>query len=193
LDHVQRVTLKDWGQLSVNDRSFADGLLSFSRKEITLIDLGRSSSNDQGSPHTDDVGGYKVDNKESHIKSERNNADQGFLGRTLITFDALKGIVTYIVRTPLGPIALSLVLLMAFSYITAYTSARTDRIITTINSGLVIAYSAFLIVVYLRKAARMGGFSVALILNLILLALTSVFAMIVLIDASKYLLATAPP
>jgi hypothetical protein len=155
LDSVVRITNKDWIRLDTSERQFADLLLLFSRKEITLIELlakeagsekiatKRSEPAVKGNDHmvAQDHGGKE----KSYVKAD-----------VIITLGSMSGFMKSLILTPIGPV------LMFIGLVTLQASSNPRYISPLMIATGAAVGLAYVVSLYYRRwkqIRRDGGLS----------------------------------
>jgi Caspase domain len=164
LDRVLRIASRDLGQLSPTERAFADELLKFARKDITLLDL---LANKEAKPE------IPTDESIARRRSDPLTAGDGLPGRRslldkrVISFPALGDAFRTGLRSPYMPI---LILVVGFATIESGLSYDLRRGLFLLMGVAGFGWAGILLLKQLQEVARNRGVSLRLIFRIFILS-----------------------
>ncbi|MEA2876275.1 MAG: glycogen phosphorylase [Hyphomicrobiales bacterium] len=172
LDRIQKITGKNWNQLSPEERLFSDKLLAFSRKTITLDELlddeseNRSRSSSLETPESEKAGRPDAETPAAPKRLIATFSE-------LLTRERINRGIHFFLLTSLGPI-IALVL-MTWAAVQFNFTNNTTRVL----SACIAAYSVILTIrAFQRLRAResISKFNLFLLLVSLSISLTVVWA-----------------
>src|SRR5262249_32872198 len=164
LDRVQRVTNKEWMQLSPAERTFSDKLLLFSRRTITLIDL--IPEQDGSKPAVEQNAASRDLPRSAENEPNDQSAKQSFFERNVVTFQGLAAFGRFIARTAIGPF---LLLAIGTPLISSALDYRSERLPLLALISISALYIIFLMLLQINRARKSGGLSFGFFFNMIFL------------------------
>lgn len=178
LDIVLQVTNRDWRQLNETERSFADQLLRFSQKQITLVDL-IANREDMEAPAVHAVRPDEIKPPDKIIEPPPPKPTS-FLDKNLISFDSLRSANYRLWSSPLGP-TVFIVLVAAVIRLFDLNQSAALRLALTFASGCFgLAYAGYLLLKQVSQVRKDKGVSLRSIINIALLALPAILAILMI-------------